>query len=87
MLLAGTKNNGQAWMPERPTFLEFLQRAPRDGWAGRLLDGSPTRVVPDPSHVAATDWTYMGFARIRWKWRPQPPSVAEIAGAWEGGGI
>jgi hypothetical protein len=87
MFLAGTKNHGLAWVPERPTFLEFLTRAPRDGWAGRLLDGSPTRVVPDPSHVAATDWSYMGFARIRWKWRPQPPSVAEIADAWDRGGI
>ena len=87
MFLAGTKNHGQAWVPERPTFLEFLKRAPRDGWAGRLLDGSPTRVVPDLSHVAATDWSYMGFARIRWKWRPQPPSVAEIVDAWDRGGI
>jgi gamma-glutamylcysteine synthetase len=87
MFLVGTKNHGQAFVPERPTFLEFLKRAPRDGWAGRLLDGSPTRVVPDPSHVAATDWSYMGFARIRWKWRPQPPAVAEIAEAWDRGGI
>ena len=87
MFLAGTKNHGQAWVPERPTFLEFLTRAPRDGWAGRLLDGSATRVVPDPSHVAATDWSYMGFARIRWKWRPQPPSIAEIVEAWDRGGI
>jgi gamma-glutamylcysteine synthetase len=87
MFLAGTKNHGLAWVPERPTFLEFLKRAPRDGWAGRLLDGSPTRVVPDISHVAATDWSYMGFARIRWKWRPQPPSVAEIVDAWDRGGI
>jgi hypothetical protein len=87
MFLAGTKNHGQAFVPERPTFLEFLKRAPRDGWAGRLLDGSPTRVVPEHSHVAATDWSYMGFARIRWKWRAQPPSVAEIAAAWDSGGI
>ena len=87
MFLAGTKNHGQAFVPERPTFLEFLKRAPRDGWAGRLLDGSPTRVVPEHAHVAATDWSYMGFARIRWKWRPQPPSVAEIAEAWDRGEI
>jgi gamma-glutamylcysteine synthetase len=87
MFLAGTKNQGQAFVPERPTFLEFLKRAPREGWAGRLLDGSPTRVVPEHAHVAATDWSYMGFARIRWKWRPQPPSVAEIADAWDRGSI
>ena len=29
----------------------------------------------------------MGFARIRWKWRPQPPAVAEIVDAWDRGGI
>jgi gamma-glutamylcysteine synthetase len=87
MFLAGTKNHGQAWVPERPTFLEFLEGAPRDGWVCRLLDGSPARLVPDPAHVAATDWSYMGFARIRWKWRPQPPAVAEIVEAWHSGGI
>ena len=87
MFLVGTKNQGQAWIPEHPTFLDFLKRAPQGGWAGRLLDGSPTRVVPDPSHVAATDWSYMGFARIRWKWRPNPPRVADIAEAWDRGGI
>ena len=87
MFLVGTKNQAQAFVPERPTFLEFLKHAPDGGWAGRLLDGTPTRVVPDPAHVAATDWSYMGFARIRWKWRPQPPSVAEIADAWDSGGV
>jgi gamma-glutamylcysteine synthetase len=87
MFLVGTKNDGQAFVPEHPSFLDFLQHAPPDGWAGRLLDGSPTRVVPNPSHVAATDWSYMGFARIRWKWRPQPPAVAEIAEAWHRGDI
>jgi gamma-glutamylcysteine synthetase len=87
MFLVGTKNQAQAFVPERPTFLAFLEHAPTGGWAGRLLDGTPARVVPDPSHVAATDWSYMGFARIRWKWRPQPPSVAEIVDAWDRGGI
>ena len=87
MFLVGTKNHGQAWVPEHPSFLEFLAQAPAGGWAGRLLDGSPTRVIPDSSHVAATDWSYMGFARIRWKWRPQPPSVAEIVEAWHRGAI
>lgn len=48
---------------------------------------SPTRLVPEHAHVGATDWSYMGFARIRWKWRPQPPAVSEIAAAWNRGGI
>ena len=87
MFLVGTKNHGHAFVPDHPTFLSFLRDAPVDGWDGRLLDGSPTRIVPDHSHVAATDWSYMGFARIRWKWRPQPPSVAEIAEAWDRGRI
>ena len=87
MFLAGTKNDGQAFVPERPTFFEFLKRAPSGGWDGRLLDGTPTRLVPEHAHVVATDWSYMGFARIRWKWRPQPPGVAEIAEAWDRGTI
>ena len=87
MFLVGTKNHGQAFVPEHPTFLEFLKHAPADGWSGRLLDGTPGRVVPEPAHVAATDWSYMGFARIRWKWRAQPPAVAEITEAWDRGGI
>jgi hypothetical protein len=87
MFLVGTKNHGQAYIPEHPTFLEFLSRAPRGRWNGRLLDGSPTLVVPDIAHVVATDWSYMGFARIRWKWRPDPPSVEEIAHAWAIGEI
>ena len=87
MFLVGTKNDGQAYVPEHPTFLEFLSRAPREGWAAKLLDGTDTRIVPEPSHVAATDWSYMGFARIRWKWRPQPPDIAEIVEAWNRGHI
>jgi gamma-glutamylcysteine synthetase len=87
MFLVGTKNHGQAFVPEHPSFLDFLRHVPSGGWPARLLDGSPARVVPEPAHVAATDWSYMGFARIRWKWRPQPPSVAEIAEAWDRGRI
>jgi hypothetical protein len=87
MFLVGTKNRGGAYVDEHPSFLEFLARAPREGWAGTLIDGTATRIVPEFSHVAATDWSYMGFARIRWKWRPQPPAIEEILGAWNRGGI
>jgi gamma-glutamylcysteine synthetase len=87
MFLAGTKNHGQAYISEHPTFMQFLSRAPRAGWQGRLLDGSPASVVPEIGHVVATDWSYMGFARIRWKWRPDPPSIDEIAAAWASGQI
>jgi gamma-glutamylcysteine synthetase len=86
MFLAGTKDRGQAWLTGHPTFLEFLRGHAR-AWDARLLDGSPVRVVPDATHVAATDWSYMGFARIRWRWRPSPPSPAEIVAAWDAGQI
>ena len=87
MFLVGTKNAGQAFVPEHPTFLDFLTRPPQGGWPATLLGGSAARVTPEPAHYVATDWSYMGFARIRWKWRPQPPPVAEIADAWASGGI
>jgi hypothetical protein len=87
MFLAGTKNDGQAWIAEHPTFHEFLSRPPRGGWPATLLDGRSTRVVPEHAHVIASDWTYMGFARIRWKWRPDPPPVEEIAHAFARGTI
>jgi gamma-glutamylcysteine synthetase len=86
MFLVGTKNHGQAFVPGHPRFLEFLERAPAGGWDGRLLDGSPARVIPEASHVVATDWSYMGFARIRWKWRT-PPAIADIVAAWHRGDI
>jgi gamma-glutamylcysteine synthetase len=86
MFLAGTKDHGQAWLTGHPTFLEFLRGHAR-AWDARLLDGSPLRVVPEPAHVAVTDWSYMGFARIRWRWRPNPPSPAEIVAAWDEGQI
>jgi len=87
MFLVGTKNQGQAFVPEHPTFLDFMRRAPAGGWRGRLVNGTPTLIDPDLTHVAASDWSYMGFARIRWKWRAQRPAVSEIVEAWDRGGI
>jgi hypothetical protein len=40
--------------------------------------------------VAATDWSYRGPARLRWKWRADGPGLAEVADiveAWERGRI
>jgi gamma-glutamylcysteine synthetase len=82
MFLVGTKDHGAAWVPEHPTFLRFLEEAPRDGWVARTLDGKEIRVFPAPRHVEQTDWTYMGFARIRWKWRRRPDGVAGLLAAW-----
>lgn len=82
MFLVGTKDHGAAWVPGHPSFLRFLEEAPRDGWGARTLDGKEIRVVPEARHVEQTDWTYMGFARIRWKWRRRPDGVAGLLDAW-----
>jgi hypothetical protein len=86
MFLVGTKSDGMAWVPEHPTFMEFLRGAAR-GWDGRLLDGTAARVFPETSHAAASDWSYMGYARIRWKWRADGPAPADIVEAWDRGRI
>ncbi len=87
MFLVGTKDRGAAYLPEHPTFLRFLQEAPADGWPARTLDGEAIRVHPEPAQIEKTDWTYMGFARIRWKWRQAPPSVAAFLESWRRGEI
>jgi len=82
LLLVGAKNGDAAWLPEPPTFLGFLRDAPADGWPAQTLAGAAVRVVPDAAHVAKSDWTYMGFARLRWKWRERPDGVARLVEAW-----
>ncbi len=82
MFLVGTKDQGAAWVPQHPTFIRFLEEAPSDGWAARTLGGDEIRVVPEPRHIEQTDWTYMGFARIRWKWRHRPDGVPEFLRSW-----
>jgi gamma-glutamylcysteine synthetase len=84
MFLVGTKDQGAAWVPQHPTFIRFLEEAPSDGWAARTLSGDDVRVVPEPRHIEQTDWTYMGFARIRWKWRRDPEDVGTFLEAWRG---
>ena len=87
MFLVGTKDRGHAYVPEHPSLLDFVRRAPADGWDARLLDGTPIRVRPDASHVTGSDWWYMGFARVRWKWRHPLPDAREIVAAWDAGRI
>lgn len=87
MFLIGTKSEGLAWVPEHPTLLRFLREAPSGGWEARTLSGAATRVVPELSHVVQSDWTYFGFARIRWKWRSDGPGVGELVRAWDRGEI
>lgn len=87
MFLVGTKDLGSVYLPEHPTFIHFLQSVPSEGWAARALTGEETRVVPVGAHVAQTDWTYLGFARIRWKWREETPLIDELLEAWQKGDI
>ena len=87
MFLVGTKNSGAAYLPEHPTFLRFLQDAPREGWPARTLSGEAVRVFPEPAQIEKTDWTYMGFARMRWKWREVPDGVRSFLDAWQRGEI
>jgi gamma-glutamylcysteine synthetase len=87
MFLVGTKNRGAAWVPEHPTFIRFALEAPEGGWPARTLAGEPLRIVPERAHLEKTDWTYMGFARIRWRWREGGGGLAELAEAWREGAI
>jgi gamma-glutamylcysteine synthetase len=87
MFPVGTKNSGVAYLPEHPTFLSFLQDVPREGWRARTLSGEQIRVFPEPAQIEKTDWTYMGFARIRWRWRSDPDGVPAFLDAWRRGEI
>lgn len=87
MFLVGAKNGGAAWVPQHPSFLDFLAQAPEGGWPARTLGGEPLLVVPEYAHVEKTDWTYMGFARIRWKWGPSPEGLPLLLEAWRAGRI
>jgi gamma-glutamylcysteine synthetase len=87
MFLAGTKDHGAVWVPEHPTFLRFLEEAPAEGWPARTLSGDAVRVHPAPEHIAQTDWTYMGFARVRWKWRQGLEDVGPFLEAWRADGM
>jgi gamma-glutamylcysteine synthetase len=87
MFLIGAKTGGAAWVEQHPSFLDFLERAPEGGWPARTLAGEPVRVVPEYAHVEKTDWTYMGFARIRWKLGPSPEGLPPLLEAWRSGRI
>ncbi len=83
MFLIGSKSEGLTYIQEHPTLLQFLRDAPRGGWRARTVSGNETRVVPGPEHVAQSDWTYLGSARIRWKWRGAGPDLDELLRAWD----
>jgi gamma-glutamylcysteine synthetase len=70
MFILGTKNSGLVYIPEHPTFAKFMVDAPAGGWIARRLDtGEEVRIIPQMDHVRNTDWSYMGFARLRLFWK------------------
>jgi len=70
MFPLGTKSGDCVFVPEHPTFWKYLRCPPSRGWpAQSISNGSRYCVQPDISQVAQTDWTYMGFARLRWQWK------------------
>lgn len=85
MFLVGTKDHGAAWVPEHPTFSRFLFDAPEGGWPACALSGEQLRIRPMREHLQQTDWTYLGFARIRWKWRTDGFDLIDLAEAWKTG--
>ncbi len=88
MLLVGTKSGGTAWIPEHPSFLRFLAEPPSGGWPARTPAGKDVRIVPELAHVANSDWTYMGFARLRWRFREaDEDALPLLLEAWRSGRI
>ena len=82
MFLLGTKNSGLVYVPTHPTFWEYLTNTPKGGWLARTLAGNAeTHLYPEFAHVLQTDWTYMGFARLRWKWKSPLPDIGDLIDA------
>lgn len=65
MFFIGTKHDGPVFLPDHPTFAQYLQRGPQT--AVRIQDTSACTITPTIDHVEGTDWHYMGSARLRWK--------------------
>ncbi len=86
MFLLGTKNDGLVFVPEHPDFATFVSSPPKEGWVAKRLDsGQLTRISPTMEHVAQTDWTYMGFARLRLFWKAETP-LKTLVEAYQIGG-
>jgi len=82
MFLLGTKNSGLVYVPAHPTFWEYLTNAPKSGWPAKaIMSNKETSVYPEFEHVVQTDWTYMGFARLRWKWKNPLPEINDLVDA------
>lgn len=85
MFLLGTKNSGLVYIPEHPTFAEFISSPPKDGWLAKQVNtGEMVRVAPEFDHVTSTDWSYMGFARLRMFWQ-EDTSLMDLVRIYKSG--
>lgn len=83
MFILGTKNDGLVYVPEHPSFWQFLSATPPGGWKAKTVDQTKQVFIhPEMTHVMQTDWTYMGFARLRWKWHDDAVQVPELVDAF-----
>jgi len=79
MFILGTKSNGLVYIPEHPHFSHFIFS--NQEWVARRLDTREDfKIRPEMSHVRQTDWTYMGFARLRLFWK-DGVSISDVATA------
>ena len=86
MFILGTKSGELTYVPAHPTFATFMTSAPKKGWMARTIGGKLiTRINPSMEHVKQTDWTYMGFARLRLFWE-EGVKLNELVTAYREGG-
>lgn len=72
MFFLGTKAGDPVFVPAHPTFEQFLFQTPSRGWETRnIRTGETGSLLPNMAHVAQTDWTYMGSARLRLFWKEE----------------
>lgn len=84
MFMLGTKNHGLVYVRAHPTLEEFL--AEDVEWDAAKVTGSePCRLRPAMEHLTGSDWTYMGFARLRWRWKKDLPPLATFNAVWRSG--
>lgn len=84
MFMLGTKCEGLIYIPEHPTFAAFILSPPTRGWRARNIAGRDVQVMPTMEHVSQTDWSYMGFARLRIFWKEET-QLPDLIAAYQSG--
>ena len=85
MFILGTKSSGFIYVPEHPSFGQFISS--KKEWTARRLDyGEEVRIKPSMSYVKQTDWTYMGFARLRLFWK-DGVNLSDVVAAYQGDNV